>query len=133
MDKPNDVVRIPCSVSNNFFKYWFVFLKPLHKLTDRDIDVITCFIKHRYELSKKINDTELLDRVTMNEDTKRAVREECGITLPHFQVIMSKLRKSKVIIDGKINPRFIPNVIEEDGNFKLLLLFDFKNDIKTNI
>ena len=30
------------------------------------------------------------------------------------------------IVNNKINPRFIPNIKEEDGNFKLLLLFDFK-------
>lgn len=62
----------------------------------------------------------------MSEDTKKKVREECNITLPHFQVIMGKLRKSKVIIDGKINPRFIPNVDTETGYFQLLLLFELK-------
>jgi hypothetical protein len=62
----------------------------------------------------------------MSEDTKRKVREECEITLPHFQIVMSKLRKSKVIIDNKINPRYIPNIKEENGSFKMMLLFDFQ-------
>lgn len=124
--KANNVVRIPCSLSGSFFRYWFMFLKPFHKLTDREIDVITSFVKHRYELSKVIKDDEILDKVVMSEDTKRKVREECNITLPHFQVIMGKLRNNKVIIDGKINPRFIPNIIEEDGFFKLLLLFELQ-------
>lgn len=124
--KANNVVRIPCSLSGSFFRYWFMFLKPFHKLTDREIDVITSFVKHRYELSKVIKDNEILDKVVMSEDTKRKVREECNITLPHFQVIMGKLRNNKVIIDGKINPRFIPNIIEEDGFFKLLLLFELQ-------
>ena len=124
--KANNVVRIPCSLSGSFFRYWFMFLKPFHKLTDREIDVITSFVKHRYELSKVIKDNEILDKVVMSEDTKREVREECNITLPHFQVIMGKLRNNKVIIDGKINPRFIPNIIEEDGFFKLLLLFELQ-------
>lgn len=124
--KANNVVRIPCSLSGSFFKYWFMFLKPFHKLTDREIDVITSFVKHRYELSKVIKDDDILDKVVMSEDTKRKVREECNITLAHFQVIMGKLRSSKVIIDGKINPRFIPNIEEEDGFFKLLLLFELQ-------
>lgn len=124
--KANNVVRIPCSLDGSFFRYWFMFLKPFHKLTDREIDVITSFVKHRYELSKVIKDNDILDRVVMSEDTKRKVREECNITLPHFQVIMGKLRSSKVIIDGKINPRFIPNIEEEDGFFKLLLLFELQ-------
>lgn len=122
----DNVVRIPTSLSTKFFRYWFEFLYPFHKLTAREIDVITSLVKQRYELSKVITDEEVLDRVVMSEDTKRKVREECNITLPHFQVIMGKLRKNNVIIDNKINPKFIPNVKEENGNFKLLLLFDLK-------
>ena len=124
--RPNNIVRVPCSLSKNFFRYWFMFLEPFHKLTDREIDVITSFVKQRYELSKVIKDNDILDKVTMSEDTKRKVREECNITLPHFQVIMGKLRKNKVIVDGKINPRFIPNIDEETGTFQLLLLFELK-------
>ena len=126
MKKPNNIVRVPCSLSGSFFRHWFKFLEPFHKLTEREIDVITSFVKQRYELSKVIKDNEILDKVTMSEDTKKKVREECNITLPHFQVIMGKLRKNKVIIDGKINPRFIPNIDEETDTFQLLLLFELK-------
>jgi hypothetical protein len=121
----DSIVRIPCKVDGKFFRYWFEFLTPFHNLTEREMDVITSFVKQRYELSKVIKDNEILDKVTMSEDTKKKVREECDISLPHFQVIMGKLRKNKVIIDGKINPRYIPSVDEENGSFKMMLLFDF--------
>lgn len=121
----DSIVRIPCKVDGKFFRYWFEFLQPFHNLTGREMDVITSFVKQRYELSKVIRDNEVLDKVTMSEDTKKKVREECDISLPHFQVIMGKLRKNKVIIDGKINPRYIPSVDEENGSFKMMLLFDF--------
>ena len=121
----DSIVRIPCKVDGKFFNYWFQFLRPFHNLTEREMDVITSFVRQRYELSKVIKDNEILDKVTMSEDTKKKVREECDISLPHFQVIMGKLRKNKVIIDGKINPRYIPSVDEENGSFKMMLLFDF--------
>lgn len=121
----DSIVRIPCKVDGKFFRYWFEFLTPFHNLTEREMDVIISFVKQRYELSKVIKDNEILDKVTMSEDTKKKVREECDISLPHFQVIMGKLRKNKVIIDGKINPRYIPSVDEENGSFKMMLLFDF--------
>ena len=89
------------------------------------MDVITAFVKQRYELSKVVSDNDILDKIVMSEDTKRKVREECNMTLPHFQVIMGKLRKNNVIKDNRINPRYIPKVIEENGSFKLMLLFDF--------
>ena len=128
LNRPNSVLRIPCSLSGSFFRYWFMFLRPFHKLTNREIDVITAFVKHRYELSKVIKDDVILDKVTMSEDVKKQVREECGIAFQHFQVIMSNLRKNKVIENGKINPKFIPNITEENGMFKLMLLFDLRGE-----
>lgn len=124
MGKPDSVVRIPCKSVNGFFKLWFTFLKPLHKLTDREIDVISSFAAQRHELSKVIQDAEILDKYTMNSDTKKKVREECGISLQNFQVIMSNLRKHGVIVDNRINPRYVPNLNGEAKSFKLMLLFD---------
>lgn len=122
----NNVIRIPTSLNGDFFKYWFLFLKPFHNLTDREMDVIASFTKQRYELSKVIKDENILDKVVMSEDTKQKVREECEVSLPHFQVVMGKLRKAKVIVDGKINPKYIPRVEEDGDSFKLLLLFDLQ-------
>lgn len=122
----DNVVRIPCKLDYSFFKMWFMFLQPFHHLTEREMEVATSFVKQRYELSKVVSDNDILDRLVMSEDTKRKVREECNITLPHFQVIMGKLRKNGIIVDGKLNPRYIPRVIEENGSFKLMLLFDFQ-------
>ena len=62
----------------------------------------------------------------MGEDTKRKVREECNIALPNFHVIMSKLRKKGILVNDRINPKFIPNIDEETGSFSLLLFFDLK-------
>ena len=122
----DNVVRIPCKLGYSFFKMWFMFLQPFHHLTEREMEVATSFVKQRYELSKVVSDNDILDKLVMSEDTKRRVREECNITLPHFQVIMGKLRKNNIIIDGKLNPRYIPRVVEESGSFKLMLLFDFQ-------
>ena len=124
----DNVINIPTSLKGKFFKYWFKFLLPFHNLTDREMDVAAAFLLKRYELSKVINDNNILNSVLMNEDTKREIRDICELKHQHFQVIMSKLRKAKVLIDNKINPRFIPNVKEENGNFKLLLLFSFNDE-----
>lgn len=125
MKKPDSVVKVPGNI-DSFFRRWFEFLQPFHKLTSREMDVATAFVKHRYDLSKVIKDNDILDKVVMNEDTKRKIREECNITLPHFQVIMGKLRKSQIIVDGKLNSRFIPNIDEDSDSFKLLLYFTLK-------
>lgn len=123
---PNNVIRIPTSVTGSFFRYWFEFLKPFHKLTNREMDVITAFAKKRFELSRQINDSTILDKFLMSDDVKREIREECNISQPHFQVIMGKLKNTKMIIEDKINPKFLPNLTEDEQSFKLLLLFDLK-------
>ena len=125
MKGADSIVRIPCKDSGGFFRYWVLFLKPFHHLTDRESDVLVSFLKNRYELSKVINDNDILDKVVMSEDTKKKIREECDIALPYFQIVLSKFRKNKIIIDNKINPRYIPNVKEERGAFRMVLLFDF--------
>jgi hypothetical protein len=122
--KPNNVVTVPTSLDTGFFKWWCVFLRPFVNLTNREIDVISCFLKHRWELSKSVSDPALLDVVTMSEEVKEKVRDECGINLQHFYVVMSNLRKNKVIVNNIINPRLIPNIRKDDnGYFQLLILF----------
>ena len=124
MGKINNVIAIPASIEGKFFRFWLEFLKPFHKLTDRESDVMASFLKQRYELGKVIKDDALLEKVTMSEDTKRVIREECGITQAHFQVIMTKLKKNKMIEKGRINPKFIPRLDENATSFQLLLSFD---------
>ncbi len=130
-----NVVRIPATVESNFFKYWFEFLKPYHKLTSREIDVISELVKIRFQLSKVILDEDVLDSVLMSEDTKKKVREICKIKLSHFQVIMGKLRKHGIIVNDKINKRFIPNIKEDAKDFRLIFYFDldgFKGNSSTS-
>ena len=127
-NKANNVIGIPTTL-DRFFRYWVEFLEPLHGLTEREIDVITAFLKKRYELSKDILDPIKLDKYLMNEETKAEIRDECHISPAHFQVIMGKLRKSKIITNGNINPRFIPNIKSDGGTFQLLLYFQIKNEV----
>jgi len=122
--KPNNIMTIPTSIGIEFFKWWCIFLRPFIKLTNRETDVIASFLKQRWELSKNISDPAILDTMVMSEATKSRVIEECGITQQHFYVVMSNLRKNKVIVNDIIEPRLIPNIRKDDnGCFQLLILF----------
>lgn len=122
--KPNNAFTIPCSPGIDFFKRWCIFLRPFVSLTNREIDIIANFLKQRWELSKNISDPAILDTMVMSEATKNKVIKECGISQQHFYVVMSNLRKNKVIVDNVINPRLIPNIKKDDnGCFQLLILF----------
>lgn len=124
LPKPNNIVTIPVSPGIEFFKWWCIFLRPFIKLTNRETQVISSFLKQRWELSKNISDPAILDTMVMSEATKNKVIEECQITHQHFYVVMSNLRKNKVIENDVINPRLIPNIRKDDnGYFQLLVLF----------
>lgn len=124
-NRPNNILSIPTTL-NKFFRYWVEFTKPLHHLTDREMDVITAFLQKRYELSKDILDPVKLDKYLMNEETKAEIRDACKVSPAHFQVIMGKLRKSGIIVNGNIHPKFIPNIKEDEGTFQLLLYFQIQ-------
>ena len=122
MPRPNNILRIVCDDNNDFFKWWCTLIRPLTKgLTNREMEVITSFLRQRWELSKHISDPAILDSVLMSEDTKRKVQEECHITLSHFYVVMSKLRNNGIIVNNTINPRLIPNIRNEEEDFLMMI------------
>lgn len=118
--------KLDVSPEGDFFRVWVEFLKPVHKLTSREMDVLATFLKERYELSKVITDSDVLDSVLMSENTKRKIREKCGISPKHFQVIMSKFRKNRVVTDKKIYLTLIPSITPEGVG--LMVYFNFAHE-----
>ena len=123
--RANNVIRIPASLQGKFFRKWIEFLTPLHNLTNREKDVVAAFIKARFDLSKSIPDKTWLDKAVMSDEIKAKIKEECNVSDAFFQVILGKLRKTGIIVDGKIAPKFIPKSLNtDDKSFQLLLYFD---------
>lgn len=128
LSKPNNMVTVPCKSMLDFFKEWCIFLRPFIQLTDREIDVTASFLHQRWKLSKTISDPSVIDVMLMTEDIKNKVMEEAHMTQAHFYVVTSNLKKRKVIENGVINSRLIPNIrMDDNGMFQLLLLF-IQND-----
>ena len=115
--------KLDISPEGDFFRVWVEFLKPIHGLTNREMDVLASFLKKRYELSKEIISEERLDKVLMSQEVKKQIWESCGINNKHFQMVMSKLRRNGVIKDNKIYSKLIP-YITKDG-VGLMIYFDF--------
>lgn len=127
LPKPNAAFNVPTDI-NSFFRWWCIFLRPFIKLTNREIDIISAFLRQRWELSKRIQDPAILDTLIMGDEVKKKVMEECNISLQHFYVTMSNLRKNGVIVNNSINPKLIPKIRPEDkGVFQLLILFKDDN------
>lgn len=124
----NNVVRVPCKLDGKFFKYWFDFLQPLHNLTEREKEVVACYVKKRYELSQSITDETILNKYLMSKDIEEQVKAECNLKTTHLQVVLTKLRKMGVITpEGAINSKYIPKIDPEKNSFSLLIFYDFND------
>ena len=135
--KPSDnsnlnIARIPTSLSDkrrNFFRLWLELMKPMHKLTSKEIEVLAAFLQKRLELSKSIIDSNILDQTLLGTEIRKQIREELGLSATHFHVIVTKLKKAGLVRDGRINKRFIPNIDVDTDSYKLIFLFELnKND-----
>jgi hypothetical protein len=91
-------------------------------LTPRELEVLASLLRHRWELSKHITDQSILDANVLNKEAKEAVLKDCNMTNSHLNVILSSLRKHKVIVDNTIHPRMVPNLRENEGVFQLVVL-----------
>ena len=126
--KPDSIIRVPCSSLRAFYKYWLKFLQPFHNLTQKELEVLACLIEQRFKLSRAYKDDALIDRILMSKNIKKLIKEECKVSQSHLYIIIQKLVKNNIIINNKINPKFIPNISEDSNkdNFKLLLYFEIK-------
>lgn len=127
LQKPNNIVPLCTGLGIEFFKWWCTMLKPFIPLANRDVDVLVAFLYKRYRLSRGISDIRLLDVILMSNEVKREIREECGMSSVQFYGTLSRLKKARILVDNKINPRLIPNLRnDKDKYFQLLILFDLE-------
>lgn len=101
-------MTIPCT-SATFIRNWLEVMRPVHKLSNREMDVAACLINKRYELKKKVNDPLLVDKVLFDRETKNAIIKELDITNSYFKMVLHELRKNNVIIGERVNPKYLPD------------------------
>lgn len=114
------VVGMDTPLNKTFFKHWVDIMSPIHRLSRRDAEITASLLYRRYRLSKDISNEEILDHVLLSTEQRRELREEFGLTHQNFQVIMSKLKAKKIIIAGRINSKFIPNIDDKTKEYKLV-------------
>lgn len=122
--KVDNSIRISTSINTGFFRLWLDTIQPFHNFTSRQKDIAAAMLKKRYELSKRITDTETLDKVSLSVESKKEVVAELGVTSSFFNVVFSVLKARGFVKNGRINPKFIPNIKPDAKNFTLLFYFE---------
>lgn len=118
-----NIKRIHTS-KKQIFRFWLEFLKPYHKLRQKEIEALALMLYYRYELSREVYNPDLVDKLLFSTDTRKQMRADLGNMDPKvFNNLLTNLRKKKVLTkENVINPGLIPNM-SEDG-FKLVFNFE---------
>ena len=131
--KPNNVIYLKCN-SASFCRMWMEFMTPFHKLTPRTCDVAARILEQYFKLKESISDPEVLRDVLWSRSSRKDIMQSLGMSQPHFQMQLGKLRDAGVLINNVINPRYIPHKTE-DPRFMLQVVYDWssaKNPLRSN-
>ena len=120
--RPTNILKIKSSDYDELFLNWFLILKPLHNLSNKECILASKLYKYRDELKEVILDKEILDTTILSDTYRKKIIEEMNITMIHLQVLLTSLRKKNVIIDNRLNPKFIPHI--KDSELSLLIRFE---------
>lgn len=123
--KPNKTIILKCT-EDSFYRTWFEFLAPFHKLTSRERDVAARLIKQYFRLKENIEDPEVLKDVMWSRTSRKDMMTALGMSPAHFQMVLAKLKKAGVIVNDDLNPRFIPNMGDGPRNM-LCIVFDWSS------
>jgi len=118
------IIRIPEKHSEKFFYYWLEFLRPFHDTSGRALSVMAELLRYHYILSRNIQDKEMIDTILMSTEISNKIANKLGISYSNFNVNIHKLKKAKLIIDNKLNKKFIPSLSEDSRSFVLKLTFE---------
>ena len=121
--KPNNLIYLKCT-EDSFYRLWIEFLAPFHKLTARERDVAARIIYQYFRLKEEIADPEVLRDVMWSQKSRRDMWESLGMSPAHFQMVLARLRAAEILVDGDINPRFIPHK-SDDPRFVLQVIYDW--------
>ena len=124
--KPNNVIYQKCN-RISFFRGWVEFLAPFHKLTARERDVMARILVQYFKLKDNIPDPEVLKEVMWSQTSRKDMRESLKMSQAHFQMMLAKLREAGVLVDGDLNPKYIPHV-DDQPRFMLSIVFDWSSD-----
>ncbi len=123
----DNYLRVPAVKEGDFFRLWVEFLRPYHEMTQREAELLTCLLKARHQLSKDIANEEILEQTVFSHLIRDKICDELGLTWRNYNVLICRLKAKRMIIDGKINKRFIPSLKEDAKEFKMVICFDFSS------
>ena len=109
-----------------FFTIWLTILQPFLKLRNKELEILSKLLYHRYLISLEVKNKEMLDELLFSPKVKKHIMSELNMPEHAYNNLLSCLRKKKIINDKTINRQVIQIITEPFTNFKLLYNIDVK-------
>jgi len=127
ISKNSNIAKVPAKLDIDFFYKWLSFLQPFHKLSNKEMEVLSAFLKKRHELVQLVRDENVLDNLLKSIDVRKEIRESIGMNISQFNILCTKLRKTGALTENKINKRYIPNIEFDSKEYRLIIIFDLND------
>lgn len=112
------------------FRAYLEFLKPVHKLRNQEIQVLSLLLYYNHFYLEDFKHDEDRWRKVFSTEIKSKIREELNISSSVLQNIIYSLRKNKAISKTKgynqVHPNFMMGLKKNTEEFILSLSFKIK-------
>ena len=109
-------------------KYYLAITKPLHKLADKKIELLT-EILYLYTINQtRFTVEDDIWRFVFNGDNRALIRSNLNMGKQVFENYLTELRKKKIIINNQISPAFNPSIKPGCTVYEMIFRFEIKND-----
>lgn len=130
--KPNNLIYLKTD-ETRFYRMWIEFLTPFHKLTAREKDVAARLLIQYFRFKDSVDDPEVLKELLWSRSSRKDIMDSLKMSQAHFQMVLKKLKTAEIIVNGTLNPKYIPDKIEGDTRFCLQIVYDWstpKNPVR---
>jgi hypothetical protein len=129
MQKKNTNVKTFDVTLEQFFRVWLLLLKPFHKMTNKEMDIVAYLLYRRHNLMLKVKDEKLVNQLLIDTEVREEIKKKMGYS--NNQVLsnmLSELRNRKILIGDSVTRVLIPNVEDGADVFQLVFNLNIKNE-----
>ena len=122
--RPNNMAIVPCN-RESLCRLFVEFLTPYHHLTSRESDVFAVIIEQYFRLRSQCESPSMVRTLLWSSASRADLRRMLGMSQPHFQMVITKLREKGVLKGEDINPKFLPHISPDSRSLELRVIFDY--------
>lgn len=117
--KNKAIFTISPNSKSEFFILWVSLMNVFLSIRKKEIAVLAKIIEKRYYISLSTNDELEIAKTLFSTKMRVSMREELKLDELNFNNILCTLRKKKLIMKNKINPKLIPVLDRDFKEFEL--------------